>query len=407
MSTRREFLKRSLAVAGLTAVGGVTSLNKAFAFENPNEISIENYPPLVKYPGKVPLILHVDRPPVLETPKKYFDKAITPNEAFFVRWHLSDIPTEVDTSKWRLKITGNVEREVELSLEDLKTKFEPVSYYAVLQCSGNGRAFFQKKQTPTGTQWTYGSMGNALWTGVRVADILRYAGVKPDSIEVAFDGLDKAPYPKTPDVIRSLHIDKCLYEDLILAYEMNGEPLPLLNGFPLRLVVPGWYATHWIKAVTTITVLNKELKNFWMAKAYHIPDNACHCVEPDEKPKRKRIITFMNTKSVIAKPENNTVVKLGEVVKLAGVAFDRGYGIKTVLVSFDNGKTWKQAKLGPELGRYSFREWFYYYKPEKKGEIKVLVKAINKNNEEQPYETGWNPGGYMWNGLDSITLKVV
>ncbi len=407
MPSRRNFLKKSLALAGFALAGGSILNKEAFGFENPKEISIENYPPLVKYPGKKPLILHVDRPPVLETPREYFDRVITPNDAFFVRWHLADIPTEVDTSKWRLKITGNVEREIELSLDDLKTKFEPVSYYAVMQCSGNGRAFYQKKQTAFGTQWTYGSMGNALWTGVRLADVLRYAGVKKDSIEVAFDGLDKAPYPKTPDVVRSLHIDKCLYEDLILAYEMNGEPLPLLNGFPLRLVVPGWYATHWIKSVTTITVLNEPLKNFWMGKAYHIPDNACHCVEPGEKPKRKRVITFMDTKSVIGKPKDGTVVKRGEVVKIAGVAFDRGYGIKTVLLSFDNGKTWKPAALGPELGRYSFREWFYYYKPTKRGEIKVLVKAINKNNEEQPYETGWNPGGYMWNGIDSITLKVM
>ncbi len=139
---------------------------------------------------------------------------------------------------------------------------------------GDGWHLSETKKTPTGTQWTYGSMGNALWTGVRLADVLRYAGVKPDSVEVAFDGLDSAPYPKTPDFKRSLHIDKCLYEDLILAYEMNGEPISLLNGAPLRLVVPGWYATHWIKSVATITVLSEPLKNFWVAKAYHIPDNA-------------------------------------------------------------------------------------------------------------------------------------
>ncbi|RMD45479.1 MAG: sulfite:cytochrome C oxidoreductase subunit A [Aquificota bacterium] len=405
MGSRRDFLKKSFLLAGATALGN-SALGKALA--STLEISIDNYPPLVdNYPGKKPLILHVDRPPVLETPKKYFDRAITPNDAFFLRWHLANIPTEIDTNKWRLKIQGNVEKPVELSLDDLKTKFEPVSYYAVLQCSGNGRAFYQKTKTATGTQWTYGGMGNALWTGVRLSDVLRYAGVKIDSIEVVFDGLDSAPYPKTPDVIRSLHIDKCLYEDLILAYEMNGEPLSLLNGFPLRLVVPGWYATHWIKSLSTITVLNKHFRNFWMDKAYHIPANAYHCMVPKEKNIEKRIVTFMNVKSVIAKPEDGAVFKKDEIIKLAGVAFDKGYGIKAVLLSFDNGKTWKPAYLGPELGKYSFREWFYYYKPERKGNIKILVKAINKIDEEQPYESGWNPGGYMWNGLDSITIKIV
>lgn len=400
MDSRRDFLKKSIFLA----VGGLT-LKNAFADEVPT-IDFQEYPKTVKYPEKTDLIMYSDRPPLLETPRSYFSKAITPNDAFFVRWHLSDIPTEVNLKEWRLKITGNVKNPVSLSMEDLKSLFEPVSYYAVSQCSGNGRSFFEKRQTAIGIQWKHGAMGNALWTGVRLSDVLNYAGVKKDSIEVAFSGLDKAPYPETPNVERSLHIDKCLYEDLILAYEMNGEPIPMLNGFPLRLIVPGWYATHWIKSVTNIMVLNQELKNFWMETAYHIPDNACHCVEPGEKPKKARMITQMNVKSVIGTPEDNTVVKLGQVIKVAGVAFDQGYGISDVLVSIDGGKSWKQASLGPDLGRYSFREWFFYFKPQNKGEIKVMVKAINKNGETQPFEAGWNPGGYMWNGIDSITIKV-
>ncbi|MDM7274416.1 molybdopterin-dependent oxidoreductase [Sulfurihydrogenibium azorense] len=401
MSSRREFLKSSL----LLAVAGLT-MKKSFAEDVPS-IDLQDYPKVVKYPGKADLIMYSDRPPLLETPRSYFSKAVTPNEAFFVRWHLSNIPTEVDLKEWRLTITGNVNKTVSLTLDEIKSLFEPVSYYAVLQCSGNGRSFFEKKQTALGIQWKHGAMGNALWTGVRLADVLNYAGVKWDSLEVAFKGLDKAPYPQTPDVERSLPIDKCLYEDLILAYEMNGEPLHILNGFPLRLIVPGWYATHWIKSVTTITVLNQELKNFWMEEAYHIPDNACHCVPIGQKPSKTRIITQMNVKSVIGTPEDNTVVKLGQTVKIAGVAFDQGYGIQDVLISFDGGKSWKPTSLGPDLGRYSFREWYYYFRPTTKGEVKVMVRAINKNGETQPIEAGWNPGGYMWNGIDTIKINVV
>ncbi len=401
MGSRREFLKKGMLLAGSLLVA-----DKVFASED-KVITFDEYPTMEKYPGKTNLIMYSDRPPLLETPKSYFTKAVTPNDAFFVRWHLADIPTKVDIKKWRLKIKGNVEREVELSMDDLKTKFEPVSYYAVCQCSGNGRSFFQKDQLVKGIQWKHGAMGNALWTGVRLSDVLRYAGVKPDSIEVAFNGLDKAPYPKTPDVVRSLHIDKCLYEDLILAYEMNGEDIPLLNGYPLRLIVPGWYATHWIKSVTEITVLNKELKDFWMTKAYHIPDNACHCEDPEKPAKRRRIISFMNVKAVIGAPEDNAVVKKGEVVKIAGVAFDRGYGIRDVLISFDNGRTWKQTALGPDLGRYSFREWFYYFRPQERGTVNVMVRAISNSGEMQPFDVKWNKGGYMWNKVDSIKIKVV
>jgi sulfoxide reductase catalytic subunit YedY len=402
MDSRRDFLKKGI----LFALGSVALRNVSFADES-NVIDFKDYPKMVKYPGKTSLIMHSDRPPLLETPRSYFASAVTPNEAFFVRWHLANIPTEVNLKEWRLNITGNVKKPVSLSLDDLKSMFEPVSYYAVLQCSGNGRSFFESKQTSLGIQWKHGAMGNALWTGVRLSDVLNYAGVKGDSVEVAFAGLDKAPYPETPNVERALPIDKCLYENLILAYEMNGEPISLLNGFPLRLIVPGWYATHWIKSVTNITVLNTELKNFWMETAYHIPDNACHCVEPGEKPKKARMITEMNVKSVIGTPDDNTVVRVGEVVKIAGVAFDQGFGIKEVLISFDGGKTWKETGLGPDLGRYSFREWFYYFRPTTKGNVKVMVRAVNKNGETQPMEAGWNPGGYMWNGIDSITIKVV
>ena len=395
---RRKFLK-GMAVATGSILAGKDLLVKA------NAEVIEKYPFLIKFPEKTELIFYSERPPLLETPRKYFTKAITPNEAFFVRWHLADIPTSLDLDKWRLKIHGNVPNPVELSMDDLKTKFEPVSFFAVSQCSGNGRNFFKPK--PKGIHWNHGAMGNAEWVGVRLKDVLEYAGIKKGTIEIGFNGLDKAPYPKTPDYIRSLPVDLCMTEDVILAYEMNGEPIPYLNGFPLRLIVPGWYATHWIKSVTEILVLDKPLKNFWMEKAYHLPDNDCECVKPGEKPKKTKIISKMNVKSVIAVPDNNTVLKKGKVVKVAGVAFDYGSGIKKVLVSIDGGKTWNEANLGPNLGKYSFREWFFYFKPEKKGSLEILSRAVNHNGEMQPFKIGWNPGGYKWNVVDKVKVEII
>lgn len=394
---RRDFFKGfALSTLALSVSG---------KFFNSKSDIIKQYPIQTTFPEKGKLILYSERPPLLETPRQYFDRAITPNELFFVRWHLSDIPTDVDLSKWRLKINGNVKNPVELSMDDLKTKFEPVSYYAVLQCSGNGRNFFKPK--PKGIHWNHGAMGNALWTGVRLKDVLEYAGIKAGTIEIAFNGLDKAPYPKTPDYIRSIPVDKCLEENVILAYEMNNEPIPYLNGFPLRLIIPGWYATHWIKSVSEITVLDEPLKNFWMTKAYQLPDNDCECVKPGEKPKKTKMITSMNVKSVIARPLDNAVHRVGKVIKVAGVAFDYGSGIRDVLLSFDGGKTWKKAHLGPYLGRYSFREWFFYYKPEKKGNLTIMSRAINNDGQAQPFEIGWNPGGYKWNVVDKVEIKIV
>ncbi len=395
---RRDFFKGIVASAVTTTVGS-SILQKA------QGKVIDDYPIQTPFPEKEKLILYSERPPLLETPRQYFDKAITPNELFFVRWHLADIPTNVDLNKWRLEINGNVKNPVRLSMDDLKTKFEPVSFYAVLQCSGNGRNFFKPK--PKGIHWNHGAMGNALWTGVRLKDLLEYAGIKAGSIEVAFNGLDKAPYPETPDFIRSFPLDKALEENVILAYEMNNEPIPYLNGFPLRLIVPGWYATHWMKSVSQITVLNKPLKNYWMEKAYKLPDNDCECVNPGEKPKKTKIITSMNVKSVIAKPLDDTVVKQGQTIKIAGVAFDYGSGIRDVLLSFDNGKTWEKAHLGPYLGRYSFREWFFYYRPQKKGKLTIMSRAINNDGHMQPFEIGWNPGGYKWNVVDQVQINIV
>ncbi len=394
---RRDFFK-GLALSGLSVgLGGYIS--------NSNGQTVYNYPLRTNFPEKKNLILYSERPPLLETPREFFDRAITPNELFFVRWHLSDIPTFVDLKSWRLKINGNVNKHVELSMDELKTKFEPVSFYAVLQCSGNGRNFFNPK--PKGIHWNHGAMGNALWTGIRLKDVLEYAGIRTGSIEVAFNGLDKAPYPETPDYIRSFPVEKCLDESVILAYEMNGEPIPYLNGFPLRLIVPGWYATHWIKSVSEITVLDKPLKNFWMEKAYKLPDNECECVKPGEKIKKKKVITTMNVKSIIAKPKENAVFRVGDTVKVSGVAFDYGSGIKDVLVSIDGGKSWKRANLGPELGRYSFREWFIFVKTETPGNITVMSRAVNKDGHMQPFKVGWNPGGYKWNAIDTINITVL
>jgi sulfite dehydrogenase (cytochrome) subunit A len=360
--------------------------------------------PLVRYPEKTDLILLTSRPPQLETPMKYFDRAITPNDAFFVRYHVFPIPTEVDLASWRLKITGQVEQPLELSMDDLKTRFEPVRVVAVNQCSGNSRGRFSPRVF--GGQWGDGAMGNAEWVGSRLRDILKRAGVKSGAVDVSFNGLDQPASASVPDLIKSLSIGRIMDDpNVLVAYQMNGQPLPMLNGFPARLVVPGWYSTYWVKNLTEISVLDHAFDGFWVKTAYRIPDTPCGCIEPGTKPAHTVPINRMKVRSVIAVPEDGSRVQVGRPVTLKGVAFDGGYGISEVLVSEDGARSWKSAALGNDLGPYSFREWSYVWTARKPGTYRLMVRAVNKVGESQPLDALWNPAGYLYNVVKHVDLR--
>lgn len=388
--SRRKFMK----LAGFLAFS---------AFGSPHILLAEEKKRLVSFPEKKELILLTSRPPNLETPLHYFKELITPEDALFVRWHTHPVPTSVDLNLWRLRVGGNTEKEIALSMEDIK-KLEKVSYTAVIQCSGNGRSFFEPRVA--GGQWGNGAMGNCTWGGVRLRDVLNIAGIKPGSVEVTFDGLDSVVMPSVPDFIKSLPLDKALEDDIILAYEINGKPLPLLNGFPLRLVVPGWYATYWVKSLTEIRVLDKTFEGFWMKPAYRIPDNPCGCVEPGTSPKKTVPINRMTTRSLIIEPENGAALKLGRTLRISGIAFSGGYSIKDVIISVDGGKTWHQTELGRDLGRYSWIQWYYNWRPSKPGKYILMAKATNSIGESQPFESLWNPSGYLWNKIERVEVTV-
>lgn len=359
---------------------------------------------LATYPEKTALLLLTARPPQLETPLAYFRELITPNEALFVRWHLANIPTSVDLATWRLVIRGQVERELSLSFDDLK-RFEKTGYTAVNQCSGNGRSFFDPPIM--GGQWQNGAMGNVTWSGVRLKDLLSRAGLKPGAVEVYFRGLDRAGMPAVQDYRKSLALDKALEDDILIAYEMNGRELPMLNGFPVRLVVPGWYATYWVKSLSDIEVAEKPSDSFWMKTAYRIPDTPCGCVEPGGVPKKTVPITRMTTRSLLIHPEGGSRHRAGRPIELMGIAFSGGYSIKEVLVSVDGGGSWRPARLGKDLGRYSWIQWFHPWKPVKPGRYTIMVRATNSIGESQPREILWNPSGYLMNRIDKQTLIVV
>ncbi|HZY12946.1 MAG TPA: molybdopterin-dependent oxidoreductase, partial [Beijerinckiaceae bacterium] len=240
MLNRRELLKQTTLAA--VALGSVEFSGRADALVAEKiELPFGNGErALVKYPQKRPLIQMTARPPQLETPFPVFNEGvITPNDAFFVRYHLADIPLRIDPEKFRIDIKGKVNSALSLSLQDLKTAFEPIEIVAVNQCSGNSRGFFEPRVA--GGQLANGAMGNARWRGVPLKAVLDKAGIMPGAEQVTFNGLDGPVVPETPDFVKALDIDHARDGEVMLAWGMNGEYLPVLNGFPLRLVVPGYY----------------------------------------------------------------------------------------------------------------------------------------------------------------------
>jgi sulfite dehydrogenase (cytochrome) subunit A len=401
---RRRFLQ-GLAAASVTLGAGLSGagamLARAAQWGHDPLIAAR---PLVRYPEKTDLILLTSRPPQLETPMKYFETAITPNEAFYVRYHINP-PSHVDLASWRLKIGGQVEKPLSLSMADLQDQFPAATLVAVNQCSGNSRGYFSPRVF--GGQWAHGAMGNAEWTGARLRDILRAAGVKQGSMDVAFQGLDRPAMPTIPAFAKSLSVERILQDpDVLVAYRMNGQALPMLNGFPARLVVPGWYATYWVKNLSEISVLDREFDGFWMRRAYLIPDNACGCIEPDATPERTVPIARMNVRSFITSPQDGARVPPGTTTTIKGIAFDAGAGIDSVTLSFDQGATWRRARLGPDLGNYSFRQWSYAWTRPAAGRYRIMARAVNRIGESQPTAALWSPNGYLRNVVEQINVAV-
>jgi DMSO/TMAO reductase YedYZ molybdopterin-dependent catalytic subunit len=277
---RRRSFMRQAGTLGAAGVFGSPVLSALAAEAGHVTLPFENGErELVAYPQKRPLILLTARPPQLETPFSVFNESvITPNDAFFVRYHWSGIPTAIDGQTYRLRVGGNVNTPLELSLADLKQMADATELVAVNQCSGNSRGHLSPRAN--GGQLSNGAMGNARWTGVPLRKVLEKAGVKAGSVQVSFNGLDTPPVGDGPDFIKALNIDHALDGEVMLAWQMNGVDLPMLNGYPLRLVVPGYYGTYWVKHLSDITVTDKVFDGFWMSAAYRIPDNPCACTEP-------------------------------------------------------------------------------------------------------------------------------
>src|SRR5579864_715426 len=428
MGAKEEFLSRRGLLKALGAASGGLALNRwlgtpsAMAQEPAPAKPMESYTgpganphwnsvgPYVTEPQKAPLLLLTDRPVQLETPRHYFSTAFTPNEAFYVRWHLDGIPNAVDLKEWRLQIEGNVAKQQSLSLPELLTRFKSVSVAAVNQCSGNSRSRLQPRVA--GGEWGNGAMGNATWTGVKLREILDAAGVKNGSVQVQFEGLDRGLGPKgygSNRFMKSLDLTNPVLDECLVAYSMNGEPLPMLNGFPARLIVPGYFATYWLKSLSSIRVLDTPDDNFWMKAAYRIPDTPRGHTTPEDMKSGKVAtvpIARMPVRSFLISPDGAMKIPAGFPLRLRGIAFSGYGGIKKVEVSTGNGANWVEAHLGMDAGEYSFRTWSLDWTPKTAGRFQVAVRATDAKGNVQPDEGVWNPGGYLWNKIERQEIVV-
>jgi DMSO/TMAO reductase YedYZ molybdopterin-dependent catalytic subunit len=401
LASRRRFLgsvgAATAALAPLTALANAV-IKLPLAAGGPDERPITT-----AFPQKGALILQRTRPPLLETPFEVFDRGVfTPNDQFYVRWHWAVIPTEVNVDTFRLTVRGHVNSALSLSLDDILA-MPRVEMAAVNQCSGNSRGYFQPRVA--GGEWSNGAMGNALWAGVRLRDVLDRAGVKSGAVHVRFKGLEDPVVAGAPHFMKSLDIDHARDGEVMIAYAMNGEQMPLFNGFPIRLVVPGWYSTYWVKMLTDIEVLDHPDTGFWTTIHYLVPDNHFGNVKPGESVKMVAISRLL-PRSFITNIKAGARLQAGSPTLARGIAFGGYTGVSRVDFSNDGGKSWRQTELGPDEGKYGFRQWKITFTVPDRGDHVLMVRCTNSNDEAQPDTPNWNPGGFMRNVIEQTAITV-
>lgn len=398
-TSRRRFLAQAvLGTAGFAAAPALAQQLVDLHLPGGNS----DRPVTDAFPGKGRMILQRIHPPLLETPMEVFDKSVfTPNDQFYVRWHWADIPTSINVDSFRLEVSGHVDKPISISLDRLLS-LPRIEYAAVNQCSGNSRGLFVPRVP--GAQWGNGAMGNAKWLGVSLRSVLDLAGVRPGAAQVRFGGLDQPVVPDGPDYFKSLAIDHARDGEVMIAFGMNGEQLPLLNGFPCRLIVPGWYSTYWVKMLSSIEVLPGPDDKYWMAKAYKIPDTPRANVKPGATGYKTVPINKMVPRSWVTSLGDGQAIAYEPTIPLGGIAMGGDCGVARVAVSADGGRSWYQTQLGPDEGKYSFRRWDARVPLPGPGSVKLMSRCWNTDGVSQPMQPIWNSGGYMRGNIEITTI---
>jgi sulfite oxidase len=348
--------------------------------------------------GKDRLIVRSLRPPDFETPAALLDSFITPNDLFYVRCHMP-VPS-VDAAAWTLKIGGEVNSPVALSLDEIK-KLPATTITATLECAGNGRGFFTP--APAGVQWEKGAVGTARFTGTRMSEILKKAGVRASALNVEMHAADRPP-GTMPAFVRQVPMAKAMHADTIIAWDMNGQPIPLVHGAPLRAIIPGWEGAYSVKWLNALNLLAKDSDSFWVATGYRYPNRR---VAPGAAVDAKDMVplTGMVVKSLITSPADGASMATGKV-PVRGFAWAGENDITKVDVSIDNGATWQPARLTGEQARFTWRRFEFEFAATKPQSYLILSRAADSKGNMQPAVSQWNPSGYLWNQYDSVRIEV-
>ena len=336
------------------------------------------------------------RPLNAETPPALLRSWITDNDVFFKR-NQGQIPEErVSLAEWRLSVEGMVNKKLMLTFDDL-LRMPKVEASNTLECSGNGRSLLTKKAS--GNPWTIGGVGNAVWGGVRLKGVLEKAGLHKNAAHVAFEGFDKPLGSAGIKFIRSIPLAKAMSSTL-LVYEMNGQPLPLEHGYPLRSLALGWTGANCIKWLCRIMVLDKPFAGFFMDKVYRV-------FQKGEDPKSGEVVKDLQVKSIIVEPQADQTLPAG-IVPVRGAAYAGEAGIENVEVSLDGGGSWHSAELiGPDQP-YAWRHWEYLWRVKAAGDYAIMARATDACGRRQPETAQWNALGYGNNGVreHAVTIRI-
>ena len=366
-------------------------------------------PQYLKYPGKNDkLVVIGERPLVAETPENLLDDDTTPIEKFFVR-NNGQIPEEAkDPDKWKITLDGEVNNKIEITLGELKAKYKAQTRRMVLECGGNGRSFFSPPAS--GNQWTNGGAGCAEWTGVRLADVFKSAGIKPSGIYTSHysSDLHLSGNANTPTLSRGVRMAKAMDPDSMIVWAMNGQPLPNIHGGPVRLIYPGWPGSASQKWLTRITIRDKEHDGPGMTgTSYRLTINP---MVPGGKadPKNFKILESMPARSIITSPANGAKLAAGtREVKLRGAAWAGDFTVRRVDVSTDYGVTWQPAKLEKTKNRYDWQRWNAAVKLPSDGYYEVWARATDSRGQMQPHVApNWNPSGYGGNTMHRVAVLI-
>jgi DMSO/TMAO reductase YedYZ molybdopterin-dependent catalytic subunit len=397
MDKKRRHLMQGIAAAGALTATGVR------AQEAPPPGTID--PAEIKKLKVAAMEYHSERPLTGSVPAHQHDFDVTPNDRMFIRNNLL-IPA-VDIDRHRLTIKGLVDKELSFSVFDLAKSFTPVSVQGMLECAGSGRSNYQPRAS--GTPWgATGGMGCPQWGGVRLADVLKAAGVKPNAAHVAGQGVDPGMVATAAPVIRSIPMAKAMDDNTHIAGAMNDQPLPWIHGYPLRLVVPGWVGSASTKWLSTIMVLDAPFKGTYMTGSYIVPR---HAIEPGQKMPADVVSTeAWPVKSMITSPAANAKAKLGAPLVVRGRAWVGEGSVERVEISSDEGKSWQRAELAPagnpRYAKYAWRTFSYEFKPQAPGYVTFLARAWDSRGNAQPAQSAWNPLGYFWNGWHRVGVMV-